>query len=216
MNHVHAMAALNRKVLEAYSQRTTAKLKTIMPLRVALPRLESFLAMNVAKEVHKDAMVIDRVAENVASGEQPGIEAVKGLFDATKDIDRQFLAQTGKFPVGIVIPYDRIAPLRTQRIEKLLNAVYRILDAGRSLSRHRAAIRSVYSQVEFERLLQDLLRLYALETRVLSQALHLPGLLVPLRERLAKSLYEVMSDTAARLAQELAACVYRPDRPVVC
>lgn len=219
MNHVHAMAALNRKVLEVYSQRTTDKLRTVMPLRMALPSLENFLAMNVAKEVQKDAMVIGRVAENVARGLQPSKDTVGQLFDATKEIDREFLSRTGTFPVGIVIRYDEIAPLRTQRIDRLLTAAYRILDAGRAVHGvrgNRSAIRAVYSRVEFERLLQDLLRLYALETRALSRSLRLPALLVPLRERLAKSLYEVMNDTATRLAQELGACVFRPDRPAKC
>lgn len=218
MNHVHAMAALNRKVLEVYSQRTTDKLRTAMPLRVALPSLESFLAMNVAKEVRKDALVINRVGENVAHGIQPSRETAGQLFDATKEIDREFLSRAGRFPIGIVIPYDEIAPLRTQRIDKLLTAAYRILDAGRVVNGvrgvrgNRPAIRSVYSRAEFERLLQDLLRLYALETRALSRSLRLPALLVPLRERLAKSLYDIMNDTATRLAQELAGCVFRPDR----
>ncbi|MCX7174399.1 MAG: hypothetical protein NT159_10850 [Proteobacteria bacterium] len=216
MNHVHAMAALNRKVLEVYSQRTTETLKTVLPLRMALPRLESFLAMNVAKEVQKDAMVIRHVGENVAGGMQPGEGAAGQLFDATKEIDRAFLSRAGNLPVGIVIRYDEIAPLRTQRIDKLLTAAYRILDAGRVIRGTRSAICSVYSRVEFERLQQDLLRLYALETQALSRSLRLPALLVPLREKLAKSLYEIMTDTATRLARELAGCVYRPDRPVRC
>ena len=216
MTHVQAMAALNRKVLEVYSQRTTDTLKTVMPLRMALPRLESFLAMNVAKEVQKDALVINRVAQDVALGMQPSSATANQLFAATKEIDRAFLARAGNFPVGIVIRYDEIGPLRTQRIDRLLTATHHILDAGRKVRGSRSAIRSVYSREDFERLLQDLLRLYALETRVLSRSLRLPGLLVPLRERLAKSLYDVMSDTANRLARELANCVYRPDRPASC
>jgi len=216
MNHVQAVAALNRKVLEAYSQRTTEQLRTAMPMRVALPSLENFLALNVAKEVQKDALVIHRVGEDVAQGLPPTDEAAAQLFAATQKIDRAFLARAGTFPVGIVIPYDEIAPLRTRRIGKLLTAAYRILDAGRTLRGSRSAIRAVYSRDDFERLLQDLLRLYALETRALSRALSLPRLLVPLRERLAKSLFEVMNDTANRLAQELTACVYRPDRMAKC
>ena len=209
------MAALNRKVLEEYSRRTTDTLRTVMPLRIALPSLENFLAMNVAKEVQKDALVIRQVGENVALGMPPGDDTAGRLFDATNDIDRAFLARTGSFPVGIVIRYDEIAPFRTQRIDKLLTAAYRILDAGRvihGVRGSRSAIRSAYSRDDFERLVEDLLRLYALETRALSRALRLPGLLVPLRERLAKSLYDVMNDTAIRLARELASCVYRPDR----
>jgi len=220
MNHVHAMAALNRKILEAYSQRTSETLRTAMPMRMALPTLENFLAMNVAKEVQKDALVIRRVGEDVALGLQPTDDAASQLFAATQEIDRAFLARAENLPVGIVIRYDEIAPLRTQRIDKLLTAAYRILEAGRTVRGSRSAIRSAicstYARDDFERLLQDLLRLYALETRALSRSLSLPRLLAPLRERLAKSLYEVMSDTANRLARELASCVYRPERLARC
>jgi len=216
MNQVQAMAVLNRKILETYSRRTTETLKKAMPLQAALPSLEDFLAMNVAKEVQKDDLIIRRGGEDAAHGVQPSDATAGQLFDATKEIDRTFLARARNFPVGIVIPYDEIAPLRTQRIDKLLTAAYRIFEAGRtphgSRSAIRAAICSTFARDDFERLLQDLLRLYALETRVLSRALSLPRLLVPLRERLAKSVYEVMNDTANRLAQELSGCVYRPDR----
>lgn len=210
------MAALNRRVLEVYSQRTTERLRTVLPLRVALPRLESFLAMNVAKEVQKDALVIRRGSETVANGVLPSDQAVDELLNATKEIDRKFLAHAAGFPIGIEIRYDEIAPLRSQRIDKLLTAVYRILDAGRLVTGSRSAIRLAYSRIEFERLLQDLMRLYALETRALSRSLRLPALLTPIRERLAKSLYEVMNETAVRLAGELSSCVFRPDRPAKC
>lgn len=213
MNHVHAMAALNRKILEAYSRRTIDALRTILPLRIALPRLETFLDLNVAKEVEKDALVIQRAGATFSAGSPPGGEAARQLLDATKEIDRAFLASAASLPVGIVIRYDEIAPLRTQRIDRLLNAAYRILDAGRLARGSRSAIRAAYSRGELEKLLHDLLRLYALETRALSRALRLPALLVPLRERLAQSLYDTMNDTAIRLARELAGCVYRPDRP---
>ena len=213
MNHAHAMAALNSKVLEAYSRRTTAELRTVLPLRIALPRLEPFLALNVAKEAQKDALVIRRVGETFSTGLPPGGDTARQLFDATKEIDRAFLAHTGSFPLGIVIRYDEIAPLRTQRIDRLLAATYRILDAGRSVRGSRQAIRTAYSRGELETLVNDLLRLYALETQSLSRSLRLPALLVPLRERLAQSLYDIMKDAASRLARELAGCVYRPDRP---
>jgi len=73
----------------------------------------------------------------------------------------------------------------------------------------RAAVQESYPRAELERLLGDLLRLYALETRVLSRSVQLPALLVPLRERIAQSLYEIMSDVGRRLAGELSVGVFR-------
>ncbi|MEX0638515.1 MAG: hypothetical protein WD155_07245, partial [Burkholderiales bacterium] len=54
---------------------------------------------------------------------------------------------------------------------------------------------------EFERRLFELLQLYAEETHALSYAVRLPGLLAPLRERLAQHLREAMTEAARSLAR---------------
>ena len=138
-----------------------------------------------------------------------GPEALLKLLEATKEIDQAFLAQVGSLPIRIVIPYAEIAPVRMERIERLFGAAYRILDAWRLERGVRAAVQASYPRAELERLLLDLLRLYAVETRVLSRSVHLPALLIPLREHVAQSLHGIMSDTAKRLAGELAGVVYR-------
>ena len=209
MNRAGALALLNRKILEAYSRRTTDTLRAALPLRLALPHLEPVLARNVAKEMQKDALVIRRAGEAIATGSSPGPEALLKLLEATKAIDQAFLAQVGSLPIRIVIPYAEIAPVRMERIERLFGAAYRILDAWRPVHGVRAAVQTAYPRAELERLLLDLLRLYAVETRVLSRSVHLPALLVPLREHVAQSLHGIMNDTAKRLAGELAGVVYR-------
>jgi hypothetical protein len=209
MDRSGVLAALNCKILEAYSRRTTDTLHAALPLRLVLPHLEPLLARNVAKEMQKDALVIGRAGEALAAGSQPGHEALRGLFDATKEIDRAFLAQVGSLPIRIVIPYEQIAPVRMQRIERLFGAAYRILDAWRMERGLRAAVQASYPRAELERLLFDLLRLYAAETRVLSRSVRLPALLTPLREQAAQRLHEIMNDTGRRLAGELTSSVYR-------
>jgi hypothetical protein len=200
---------LNRRILEAYSRRTIDTLRAALPLRIALPHLEPVLARNVAKETQKDALVIRRAGAMLAAGREPDREALSGLLEATQDIDRAFLAQVGALPIRIVVPYHEIAPIRMQRIERLFAAAHRILDAWRMVRGLRAALQESYPRAELERLLGDLLRLYAVETRMLSRSVQLPGLLVPLRERIAQSLFETMSDVAKRLAGELSVAVFR-------
>ncbi len=209
MDRAGALALLNRKILEAYSRRTTRALRAALPLRLALPHLEPVLARNVAKEMQKDALVIRRAGEALAAGSTLDPDALRKLLEATKEIDRAFLAQAGSLPIRIVIPYAEIAPVRLERIERLFGAACRILDAWRPPIGLRAAVQTAYPRVELERLLLGLLRLYAQETRVLSRAVRLPVLLVPVREYIAQSLHGIMSDTAARLAGELGAMVYR-------
>ena len=129
MERAGALVALNRRILEEYSRRTSEALSAALPFRVALPHLERVLASNVGKEVAKDALVIRRARDAVALGSPPSREHFHELLDATKDIDRDFLAGVGSLPIGIVISYDEIAPLRLQRIERLCHASFRILQA---------------------------------------------------------------------------------------
>jgi len=48
-----------------------------------------------------------------------------------------------------------------------------------------------------------------METQVLSQAVRLPSLLVPLRERIAEGLARVMQEAGAKLAHGAVATVFR-------
>ena len=171
-----------------------------LPLRLALPALEPFLAENVAKEVRKDELVILRAGEALSAGAPPGPEAARQLLSAARAVDREFLARVGAFPVRIDIRYERIEPLRLRRIELGLDTAYRILDAWRQGRRLRDAL----SADDVERRVFAILRLYAEEAHALSYSVRLPGLLAPVRERIAVRLLEVMTGTARGLARDVA------------
>lgn len=208
---VRVLAAANGRVLRAYSRRTVEALRAALPLRLALPHLEPVLALNVAKEVRKDALVFHRAAQALAAGRAPGQDDLQHLYAASKQIDREFLAQSEAFPVGIVVRYDEIAPVRLARMELLLGAGFRILQAWRGDRGARQALCAAFgAQAEFERLLREVLRLYAEETRLLSHAVQMPKLLVPARERIARRLLLIMNDVANRLAEDLGRAVFCP------
>jgi len=212
MTPAHVLAVWNRRILENYSRRTVEALRQVLPLRLALPRLEPFLAENVAKEVQKDSIVIQTVAAALAAGQTTGEEMLRQLLAAHRQIDRTFLNRVGEFPVGIVIRYEEIEPVRRRRIALLAATAEHILSQWRRQRPARAVLRGAYPQAELERVVHELMRLYALETQLLSRSLRLPGLLVPLREKLAQSLYSVMNDVAQRAARDAAAVVYRKER----
>jgi hypothetical protein len=130
---------LNGRLLAEFSRRTTAELRTVLPLRVALPALEPFLAENVAKEARKDALVIRRAAEALAAGVPPDSAIARELLGAARGIDREFLARVVRLPVRIDIRYERIEPLRLRRIELGLETAYRIFAAWRERRRLRDA-----------------------------------------------------------------------------
>lgn len=205
MDRVAALAALDRRMLEAFSGRTMDRLRAALPLRVALPHLEPFLALNVAKEIRKDALVIGRAAQALEGRTPLGPDAARELLEATKQIDREFLREVGRFPVRIQIPYECIAPLRLQRIGCGLDVAYRILDAWRRGRR----VRDAFGRDECEGRLLEILRLYAQETQALSHAVRLPAPISPVRNLLARRLQEVMSEVARSLARDIAAALHR-------
>lgn len=210
MDRAIALTALNGRILAAFSARTITALRAALPLRLALPHLEPVLALNLDKEIRKDALVIRHAGAALAAGAPPDRAAVQQLFVETQAIDHDFMARVNAFPVRVVIRYGEIEPLRTRRIQCLADAAYRTLNAWRENRSLRAALRTTYSQPDFERLLCEVFDLYARETRALSRSVRLPALLAPLRESFAQHLLDVMSDVGARLARDLARDIYGP------
>ncbi|MBI5791032.1 MAG: hypothetical protein HZA63_06135 [Rhodocyclales bacterium] len=210
MKRAKALARLNGRMLHAYSRRTTAALRAALPLRLALPHLEPVLALNVGKEVEKDTLVILRAGEPTVGEARDREATLTQLMLATKEIDRQFLARVGNFPIEIVVRYDEIVPIRARRIKLLHDAALRVFAAGEAPLRLRGALQASYSRDEFAQLLYELFRLYAEETRSLSRSVRLPRPLVPLRELIAQELLNVMLRVAWSLAKEIAAASCPP------
>ena len=197
LNREKALAALNGRLLREFSRRTTARARAALPLRLALPALEPFLLENVEKEVRKDARLIRCAALALGAGIPPSPEAARQLLVAAREIDREFLARVGRFPVRIEIPYGQVEPLRLRRIELGLDLAYRILETWRQ----RRKVRSVLTRAELARRLRELLDLYAEETQALGRSVRLPALLAPLREQIALRLRQEMSDVARTMSQ---------------
>ncbi len=206
MDRAGALAGLNRRLLEAFSRRTTGALRGIVPLRVALPHIEPFLALNVAKEVRKDALVIRRAAACVTA---PDAALARSLLESARAIDREFLGEVARFPVRIEIPYGRIEQPRLRRIECGLELAHLVLEGWR----RGARLREVLPREGLRERLRELLELYAQETQALSHSVRLPGPLALLREQLARGLLGVMREAAAQLSAQAASAVHRP-RPI--
>lgn len=212
MDQAQGLAFLNGRILAAYSRRTVNALQALPPLRLLLPHMEPVLALNVTKEARKDALVIRCAGETLASGCPPEPEAGRRLLEATKDIDRAFLQRARSLPLRIVIDYERIAPVRLERIDCLFEAAHRILAAWLALGSLRAALQLAYPRPELERLLHRILRLYALEARALGGSVRIPGMFSSLRERAAAHIFDVMSDLALALAADIARGLHDPAR----
>ncbi len=163
-------------------------------------RLEQVLALNLAKEVRKDTIVIRAAAAPAEAG-------LDVLVERTKSIDRDFLRRVARFPVEIVIRYEEIEPVRRRRIERLFAAAQRVLAAWAPGQGAREALCAAFPGAQLEALLHELLSLYGEETLALSRSVRVPTLLRPLRDAAARRLVGIMDSVSARLAKEAAAAM---------
>jgi hypothetical protein len=209
MHRARLLAALNRQLLEAYSRRTAAALRAQLPLPLALPWLDTLLLSNVEKEVRKDAQVIRSAMQAVRAGEQGDAVRVAALLQTAREIDRDFLAKA-RSPLEIPIRYEAVNPVRSQRMQRQLAAVSSLCAVWSPRCKLRDALQYAFPEHEFERLLFDLLRLYARETQALGESVRMPALLSPLRRRVLTALYATMEKTAQSLAREAAGRISRP------
>jgi hypothetical protein len=186
---VRALARLNARLLRAYSRRSVAALRLPLPLRVAARSLEPVLALNVEKEVRKDALVIAASSADIPA-----------LLHRARDIDREFVAHLPL--VRLEIRYEEIEPIRRRRMEGLLAATERLLAAPwRGI---RLAVRSRYRPEQFEGFLREHLQLYAAEVNALGRSVRLAALLAPVHERLRRS----MEREANTLAHDVTRLLY--------
>ncbi len=202
MRKAAVLARLNRHLLEEYSRRTSSALRARLPLPLALSWLDRLLAANVAKEVRKDARVIECAVQAHAQGQLPGETEVNALLGEMAKIDRDFLQQLGGMPLAIVIRYEAVTPLRRRRVSRLLTAAQHLCEAWEACRGLKAALAADVAGGELERLIRDLLLLYAEETRILGESVRMPVLLSPLKNKVLASLFQTMEGVALKLASE--------------
>jgi len=209
MNRVSVLCAMNRVMMEAFSQRTVEGLKAHTLFRLALPPFRSFLNINVGKEIEKDQRVIAQAAKVHQSGTEPDPGHVAALLQEAREIDQTFVRNATVFPIDIHIQYQDIEHYRQQRIELLLQTSYRIFTQWQDVSSFRAAVNKLYNEAQFRYLLHEILRLYAMETRMLSRSVRIPRLLTLARYAVTQTITNVMEQEAEALAKSLAHTVYQ-------
>lgn len=209
MNKVNLICTMDRAVMESFSQRTVEGLKGYTLFRLALPPFQSFLDINVSKEVEKDRMVIVQAANMLQSGTKPDSDHVAALLQRAREIDQAFVRKATMFPIDIQIQYQDMEHYRRQRIELLLQTSYHIFSQWQGASSFRAAVNELYNEAQFRDLLHNMLRLYAMETRMLSRSVRIPHLLSLARNAVTQTITNVMEQEAEALAKSLAHTVYR-------
>ena len=143
------LCAMDRQMMQAFSQRTAAGLARHSLFGLLLPAFQSFLDINVRKEIEKDRRVIIAAAAALDAGKTPDATDTQRLLAEARDIDQAFLHQVAIFPVAIHIHYNDIEPARHQRIERLLDLSFRLLASWQHTPRFRLAATNAYTREQF-------------------------------------------------------------------
>jgi hypothetical protein len=200
---------MDAAMMREFSARTVRQLESHTLFRLLLPVFRSFLEINVRKEIDKDRLAILRAAAAWRAGGAPGPADVDALLQQAREVDQRFLREAAVFPVNIRIEYRELEPFRRRRVEMLLAAAHGLFTRWETVPRFRAAVAAQYTRAEFEKLLHEIMRLYAAETRALSRSVNIPSLFNTARDSVSDTVYSVMTGVAGELAVELTRRVYR-------
>lgn len=209
MDKAGLLCVMDRYMLEEFSRRTIVGLKKHAFFHLLLGTLRDFLKKNVEKEIEKDRHVILHAASLIQADKFPTGQDTQHLLVLARDIDRAFLHQAMKLPVELTIQYQEIESIRQQRIQRMLQEAHQLFREWKDKRLFRQALCMHYDSPQFAKLLFDILHLFSLETRLLSQSVRLPGLISIARESLIQTVYVVMDSVARELANEIARRVYR-------
>jgi hypothetical protein len=200
---------MNRYMMDEFSRRTVAALKQHTLFKVTLPVFQSFLELNVRKEVEKDCQVITRAATLCQTGARPGDGDVRKLLQQSREIDQTFLQEITVFPITINIDYVAIEKTRQQRIRCLLLASHRIFTQWEFTPQISAVITDLHDYQELSELLYSILCLYCIEAKMLSRSVRIPSAFSFARNKLTEIFSNTMHTVAKDLSTELADRIHR-------
>ena len=194
--------------MHEFSERTVERLKSSKLFRLLLPAFTSFLKINVNKEIEKDRQIILRARDLSKEGRDPEDGDTDYLLDKAREIDRKFLQDISTLASSIVIHYDDIEQFRRERIERMLNLVWIIMQEWEQAPGFRTAVTSLFTQDQFTSAMKEIFDLYINETRMLSQSVKIPRKLMFTRDTLINKVGSVMEDVAGELTREISSRVY--------
>jgi hypothetical protein len=135
--------------------------------------IQDFLEENVLKEIEKDELIIKDTATVFDDGNDVDKVDVDGIFEKTKDIDKEFVNKVSILPLLIDIRYDDIKDIRKKRIQIMSQTVFDLLSHWEDSTPFVSIIRGAYTEEHFKEIISEILRLYSLETRTLSNSVKL-------------------------------------------
>ncbi len=198
----------DREMMLEFSRRCVCRLNRHLPVRLFLNLFQPFLDANVRKEIEKDRLLIEHAAAAFDRGTDRTEVDSQELFEMTKKVDQDFVQEVSNPLFSIRIRYEDFADIRKKRIDSFVTMVYGLLRNWRDSQPFRDVVRSTFAEKAFHGHLREVLHLYNVETRLLSDSVTFHGPAGAVKDLCADRLFSAMEKAADAVAAEYAGKVY--------
>jgi len=208
MSKVDVLCDTDREMMLEFSRLCVSRLNNFLPLKLFLSPFQHFLDANVLKEIEKDRLIIGHAAAHFEKGRDREDMDVNHIFEMTIKVDDEFLNKLSNPLFSVVIRYDDFAEIRKKRIAVFVNMVFDLLRNWHDEVPFPHIVKTTFAEESYREVLKEVLHLYNVETRMLSNSFTFHGPAGKVKDLFAERLFSTMEKTAGEVALEYSRRVY--------
>jgi len=190
----------DREMMLEFSRLCVGRLNNHLPLRLFLSLFQHFLNDNVQKEIEKDRLIMEHAAASFEWGKVRADMDVTEVFEMTKKVDHEFIKKMSNPLFSIEVRYDDFAETRKKRIVALVSMVFDLLCNWQDALPFADNVKSTFGEKVYREALGEILHLYNIETRLLSNSITFHGPAGKVKDLFAEKLFAIMEKTAGEIA----------------
>lgn len=208
MSKVGILCDTDREMMEKFSSLCVSRLNNYLPLKLFISPFQHFFDANVLKEINKDRLIIEHSAVHYESGRERDYLDVNGIFEMTTKLDEEFVTMLANPFFSVVIRYEDFSEIRKKRISAFANMVFDLLSNWQDEVPFSKIVKTTFTEESYRKVLREVLNLYNVETRMLSNSFTFHGPAGKMKDLFAKRLFETMEATAGEIALEYSRRIY--------
>lgn len=208
MSKVDILCDTDREMMLEFSSLCVSRLNNFLPLKLFLSPFQHFLDANVIKEIEKDRLIIKYAEAHFERGRSRDDLSVNDIFEMTIKIDAEFVNKLSTPFFSIAIRYDDFAEIRKKRIAALVNMVFNLLRNWQDGLPFHNIVKTTFEEESYREVLREVLHLYNVETRMLSNSFTFHGPAGKVKDQFAERLFTTMEKTAIEIVLAYTRRVY--------
>jgi hypothetical protein len=208
VNKIDVLCDKDSEMMLEFSRLCVGRLTGYLPLKLFFSLFQHFLDANVLKEIEKDRLIIIHSASELEKGKNRTEIDIEALFEITKEVDNKFVSKLSTPLLSIDIRYEDFADVRKKRITSLSNMVFELLPNWQNGLPFADIVKNTFTENDYKEILGEILHLYNVETRMLSNSITFHGPASRIKDLFAGKLFSVMEETAADITSEYTRRVY--------